>query len=117
MRRQRGNPARRVFERTSVGRKDQRRLVRSYPREPVEVLMQRVGRALGVKSDVRGKVWEHVVAREEQLLVAFIKTDVPGRVSWRPLHAKLPAPHVEQLSSVELHGRVGRLDHLAQGAL
>src|SRR5712692_2835626 len=117
MRRQRGNPARGVFERTSVGRKYQRRLVRGHPREPIEVLMQGVGRALRVKADVRGKVREHVVAREEQLFVAFIKTDVPGRVSWRPLHAQLPAPHVEQLSSVELYSRIGRLDHLAQGAL
>src|SRR5229473_5662768 len=84
MGRQCGHPARRVCEGTAMSGQDEAWFVCGHSLEPIEVFMQRVGRALRMKADVRRHVRQHVVAREQQLLALLIKADMSGRVSGGP---------------------------------
>src|SRR5712691_2062913 len=45
--RERGDPARRVLKRTTVGGQDEKRFVRGHSLQPIEVFVERVGREIG----------------------------------------------------------------------
>ena len=67
----------RVGERPAVGRENQVRFVGCEPAEAVEIFMQRVGRALWMKADVRRELGKHVVAGEKEPVLSIVKADVP----------------------------------------
>src|SRR5712692_3693131 len=84
MSRQRGHPTRRVREWPTVSGQDEARFVGGHSLQAVEVFVQRVGRALRMKADVRRQLGQHVVAREQQLLAFLIQADMSGRMSRGP---------------------------------
>ena len=117
MRGQRVDAARDVGEWPPVRREHLPGFEGCHAAQAGEVVVERVGRALGMKADIRRKLGQDVVAGEQHAAGGFEEADMSGRVARRPLHAQPVATHHDELRPIELDRRVSGFDDLAQRAL
>src|SRR2546427_9873510 len=73
-----------------------------HAHQPVEIVMERIRRALRVQSDVGREFGEDVIAGEEQSFGCRIEADVARRVPRRPLHPQRVSTHLDVLGAVKL---------------
>ena len=106
-----------VAEWTPVRRQDLSRRVCGEPLQPFEVFVKGIWCALRMEANVRRELRQHVIPREQQLLLALPKTDMPGGMARSPFDAEHPTAHVKHLGAVELHCGLGGRHHLAEGSL
>src|SRR5437588_9996138 len=91
-------------------------LERCEPSQRIEVILQRVGRALRVESDVWTDVRQQLIAREKETALRLEQADMPWRVTGRPFDAQPVLPHRQHLGAIKLHRDATGGYELAQGS-